>query len=134
MITKAFVTAGRAVFTIQNNRNEHYTFKVKASKPNSSNLYPPASFVYVKTSSDGYTYMGMLAADDTVRLTNKSKYKFDSPCVQVFNFALRLITNKQAVPHGYTIQHEGHCGRCGRELTDPTSIRTGFGPYCRGAL
>ena len=30
------------------------------------------------------------------------------------------------------IYHSGRCGRCGRKLTDPESIRTGLGPVCRG--
>lgn len=28
----------------------------------------------------------------------------------------------------------GHCGMCGRELTDPDSIKFGIGPVCRGRL
>jgi hypothetical protein len=30
--------------------------------------------------------------------------------------------------------HEGVCGRCGRRLTVPTSIETGFGPDCAGRM
>lgn len=30
--------------------------------------------------------------------------------------------------------HEGVCGRCGRRLTVPESIETGFGPECRKAV
>lgn len=29
---------------------------------------------------------------------------------------------------------ESHCGRCGRELTDPVSIERGIGPECYGKL
>ena len=29
------------------------------------------------------------------------------------------------------IMHTGHCLRCGRELTDATSIQIGLGPICR---
>lgn len=28
------------------------------------------------------------------------------------------------------IWHEGKCGRCGRQLTVPESIESGFGPEC----
>jgi hypothetical protein len=31
-----------------------------------------------------------------------------------------------------TVFHEGRCGKCNRKLTDPTSIRIGLGPVCRG--
>lgn len=30
--------------------------------------------------------------------------------------------------------HEGRCGRCGRKLTVPESIETGFGPECSAIL
>jgi hypothetical protein len=29
-----------------------------------------------------------------------------------------------------TVHHEGRCGRCGRTLTVPESIESGFGPEC----
>ena len=35
-----------------------------------------------------------------------------------------------ALPEGYEARHEGRCARCGRALTVPESIDSGFGPEC----
>jgi hypothetical protein len=36
-------------------------------------------------------------------------------------------------PNGYKtikVYHSGKCGKCGRKLTTPESIKSGLGPYC----
>ncbi|MGQ4872128.1 MAG: DUF6011 domain-containing protein, partial [Candidatus Thorarchaeota archaeon] len=40
-------------------------------------------------------------------------------CTSVYNVAL---------PEKVRIWHEGKCGRCGRRLTVPESIESGYGP------
>lgn len=125
MISVSFVTAGRAVFTVSNDKHEHYTYKV--SKKKDQDLW----FISLLTGPNNrndYTYMGVLG--DGVRITKKSKYTIDSKPVKVFNWALKVIAGAKALPNGYDIQHEGICGRCGRELTHPESISSGFGPEC----
>jgi hypothetical protein len=34
------------------------------------------------------------------------------------------------LPEQVEVHHEGRCGRCGRALTVPESIESGFGPEC----
>jgi hypothetical protein len=38
------------------------------------------------------------------------------------------------MPDGVVIWHEGRCGRCGRRLTVPESIESGYGPECIGKI
>lgn len=127
MITPQFVTAGRAVFTIENNKDEHYTYRVQSREAvNGGYNY----FVSVRTGS-GYTYIGMLV-NNKLRLTNKSVHSESSRVVRVFNWSMAIVNGLNTLPDGYNIHHEGTCGRCGKALTDPESITSGFGPYCRG--
>jgi len=35
---------------------------------------------------------------------------------------------------GLNFFHEGKCGKCGRKLTTPESIKNGFGPTCLGGM
>lgn len=128
MISLDFVKAGNAIFTVNNDKDEHYTYEVIYKSGNN-----PIYFVFVLTGGDGhYSYMGnMNVGSITARPAGKSKFKPDSRAVRVFNFSMRIIAGKQELPKGYDIQHEGKCGACGRPLTDPESIKLGLGPVCR---
>jgi hypothetical protein len=134
MITPSFVLAGRAVFTVDNGKGQHYTFKVSHKAAEGS--WPEAWFASLLTGPDNtsdYTYLGMINPDLTVKLTRKSPYGPDSQPVKVLGWALRRIV-AQSLPEGYNVHHEGKCGRCGRVLTVPASITSGFGPECIGKI
>lgn len=132
MINRQFVLAGKAIFTVSNDKGNRYTFRVKHSEGN--DRFPPAWFLSLLTGRDNendYTYLGMIDAEmGTIRLTAKSGFAKDTLPVKVAEFALRIIWGRQALPDGYAIHHEGHCGRCGRLLTVPKSVESGFGPEC----
>jgi Family of unknown function (DUF6011) len=48
--------------------------------------------------------------------------------------AMWLMDQSNPFTLGFTFQEAMECGRCGAELTDPTSITRGIGPDCYGAL
>ena len=130
MVTKQFLLAGKAIFTFNNDKGEHYTYKV--TKGGNSK---PIWFVSLLTSPDIYTYMGIMFDNGIFRLTGKSKYEERSKPVLVFKYALKLIWNEQEPMPGYGLNHAGNCGRCGKTLTRPEGIasdgfRFGFGPDC----
>jgi len=132
MITRDFITAGKASFTVSNGKGERYTFRVTHKE--ASGTYPATWFVALLTGPDNtsdYTYMGMLnPTEGTVRLTRNSKFAEDSTPVRVIRWALGIVWNSKEFPSGYKLQHEGKCGRCGRMLTVPESIESGIGPEC----
>lgn len=72
--------------------------------------------------------VGMVAGGQ-LRLTKASKMNAESAPVKAMQFAL---AHPEAP--GLQIFHEGRCGRCGRVLTVPESVETGFGPECAGRL
>lgn len=132
MLTKEFVLAGDAIFTVENGKGEHYTFKVekKAAEKN----YPDTWFVRTMTGTDNvehYSYLGILDAEyGGVRLTRASKFAEDDVRTRVVRWALSKIWAQGTIPEGYAIRHNGFCGRCGRVLTNPESLDTGIGPEC----
>lgn len=130
-----FITGGKAIFTASNDKGEHYTFKVVKGKPSpQTTMVAPPLYVRLLTSPHNYTYLGMLVGT-RIQLTHKSKMTKDSKPVRVFNWALQVANGAtHLLRPGYDIQHEGRCGKCGLPLTDPESIRTGFGPTCRKAI
>ena len=147
MLTKNFMTAGKAIFTVEVPENirtahgkPHYTYRIKASKPNAQ--YPnPTYFVGVLTgpnNTQDYAYIGILdTVTGTVRTTAKSKFGNDSFTVKLVNRVLNRVWNNDVEPifnAGFNLHHEGKCGRCGRKLTVPQSIESGIGPECASKL
>ena len=147
MISKEFVAAGNATFTIEmnpefsqkHNLNPHYTFKVR--KKEASMKFPESWFVSLLTGRDNensYSYLGMLdPKEGKVALTRASKMNEDSMVVKLLRRSLERIwknETKEIEQAGFKIHHEGRCGRCGRKLTVPESIETGLGPECAGKI
>lgn len=47
---------------------------------------------------------------------------------------LMIWLNTDRLPTNVVVQHNGVCGICGKELSDPESIIVGIGPTCRKYL
>lgn len=128
---RRFITGGSAIFTLQG-KQARYTYRVTRS--DDGKVY----FVAYLTGSDNvadYTYIGLLdVARGAVRLTRKSSLTEASTPYVALNWALRWIWAGKELPAPARIYHVGRCGRCGRALTVPSSIESGFGPECLGKL
>ena len=127
-LTKNFFIGGNSTFTVQNNKGEHYTFKVRQPKPEMPH------FISLMTGPDNensFSYMGIvIPTTGAVVLTKKSKLTVDSVPVKVAQWALGKVWSNTDLPEGYAIRHEGKCGCCGRKLTTPDSLDRGIGPEC----
>lgn len=131
MVTTQFVTAGKAIFTVQNPEGQRYTYRVNRSRD--GRCYFVALLTGPDNTSD-YRYLGLLdVAQWSIRLTAKSGFLPDSLPVKVARWALSRIVAGN-LPEGYKIVHAGRCGRCARLLTVPASVESGFGPECEGKL
>lgn len=119
-----YVFGGQAVFTLESQKTmKHFTYRVKQDKGR--------YFVSVLRGEDNerdYRYVGMLnQATLQLHLTQKSSYSSDATCVKAFEFFLRHLHN---IPATLKVYHSGRCACCGRLLTTPDSIESGFGPKC----
>ena len=131
--TYFFAGKGRhgAVFTVSNNKKgQHHTFKIKASKDGG------CFFVSKLTAPDYYSFMGTIFDKfcPVVKASAKSKVPANHVAFRVVTWALTQVILGKELPDGYAIQHNGCCSRCGRTLTDPTSIDLGIGPICANAM
>ena len=116
---KRFILAGNAVFTAKLlNENIHYIFKVVKS----GKLFQ----AFVK---DGWTYIPIGSFSDklTLKVLRNKKIKSFSDEIKLFK---HILDNLDGSLLFIDIYHEGLCGRCGRALTLPKSIISGFGPVC----
>jgi hypothetical protein len=126
-----FIKAGKAIFTVKNEETKN-RFTYKVSKCKDKDIW----FVSVLTGSDNdndYTYIGTVFGE-TFKLTKNSKLNKDAISVRAFHWVwYNMVKNNylgKDMPENVKIYHEGRCGRCGRTLTVPESIESGFGPEC----
>jgi hypothetical protein len=128
-----FVLAGNAIFTIQNRETgNRFTYKIKVSDNN-----PHFFFVSVLNGPDNWTnyaYIGVISKKPghTIGMFEygaKSKIGEQSQSVKSFLWFWIRVT-RATLPDIVFVYHANKCGRCGRKLTVPESVETGFGPEC----
>lgn len=126
-----FILAGNATFTLVSKDTERrFTYKMQRCKTN-----PHAYFVNLLHGPDNtsdYHYVGVYF-DDTSIFHLVKTYRENAnhtwpPSVRAINYFLQNIDH---LSDRLVIYHEGRCARCGRKLTTPESLITGFGPECR---
>jgi hypothetical protein len=137
MISKEFVTAGKATFTVDNGKGNWYTFKV-VYKPANEQFRRESYIVLVLTGPDNqnsYSYVGKLnIKTGEVYLTPGSKFGPDDQHYTVVRWALGKVWHNEELPPGYKLHHMNQCGRCGHPLTTPLSIERAIGPECWAAM
>ncbi len=126
-----FIFAGNAYFTLKSKvTGARYTYRVSRAK-NDNSLYGEMFFVSLlagpENTSD-YQYMGVVDSRG-FRLTKASKFSPTSIPVTAFKWAFENIRFGK-IPEKLEFWHAGRCGRCGRMLTVPESVESGYGPEC----
>jgi hypothetical protein len=130
----AFILAGNSTVTFQG-ANSRFTFKITRAKDSKFPLW----FVKVLSGADNqndFTFLGTLQNRYTQVMyvhSRKSDVSETASSVAVFKWVINRLINNQ--PHDdLGIFHEGRCGRCGRKLTVPGSIESGYGPNCAAKI
>jgi len=123
-----FMLAGNALFTLENaETGNRFTFKVR--KPDETKPH----FVSVLTGGDNerdYSFLGTIFDGGKYRHGRRSKISAAAPSAKAFDWLLRQLSLRRDLPPQVRVCHCGKCGRCGKRLTVPESVDTGFGPEC----
>lgn len=132
---RLFMFAGNATFTITSLKTGHsFTYRIQ-TPPNTLDheIAVGPFFAKVLTGPDNtrdYTYMGIVNRDrNVVNSTKGSKIFGDAPSYKALTWFLQNTDSDQV-----EFRHVGRCARCGRALTVPSSIDSGFGPECAGKV
>jgi hypothetical protein len=125
-----FILGGKAFVTLVSLKSgNRYTYKIEqADKRNPTDT--DTWFVSLLMGPDNwanYKYIGMIK-NNQFRWTGKSKVTQDAPSLVGFQFVFESLQADTMC--GFEVWHEGKCGRCGKKLTVPESIASGFGPDC----
>lgn len=134
MISKDFLLAGRAIFTVTNGKGDRYTYRVAAKKDEGKPAVYFAGVLAGSNNESDYRYIGIVDAGMMRLRATKRGLDPKSTAFRALDWVLMIVDGKRALPEGYTLQHAGRCGRCGRLLTVPESIETGLGPECAGKM
>jgi hypothetical protein len=138
----AFMLAGRARVTLKSVRTgQRYTFKISASTDGEVWF---AGLLTGPSNEDDYQYTGFIkkvgvlydnegAPFDAYELIAGKKGNPTATPFKALYWALERLC-RGTIPQELEVWHEGRCGRCGRALTVPESISTGFGPECAGKV
>lgn len=141
-----FFLAGKAYFTLRSTKTSvRYTYKVTRAK-DSQDKPIDLWFVSFLTGPDNYlnySYIGVIRPDAKstnagspayqFKLTGKSRLPTDAPPCKAIDYTVSCLQSRPNVP-GVEIFHAGRCARCGRMLTVPSSIESGYGPECAGLI
>lgn len=127
----AFVLGGKAKFTLVSKRSGvRFTFKV-ASSDN-----PDLHFVHLRTGKwddadeEPWTYVGVIREGRYFDLTRKSQLLGTSDPIKAIKWAMVQLAAGKLPADQLEFWHEGQCAACGLPLTNPESIKRGFGPDC----
>ena len=132
-----FIEAGNATCTIvSKSSGKRITFKF--SRPDEQPNRQRPIFVNVLTGSDNnsdYTFAGTIWINPTgyhFNLSKKTNLTMSAPSMLALAWLLKSLNTgaDEKMLRQAEFWHEGRCGRCGRKLTVPQSIESGFGPDC----
>ena len=131
---RQFIRAGKAHFTLKSLRTEtRFTYRATLSDDKS------CVFIGVLNGPDNnsnYKYIGRIARDvfwAGRRNPRPGDVAIDAPSVMAFAWAWHAFLRNE-MPASLEFWHEGRCGRCGRRLTVPESVASGYGPECTGRI
>ena len=131
-----FALAGNATLTVVSLKtNLRYTFKVR--KPDDFKVERPMWFVSTLTGADNerdFGYIGQIKLIGGLYRYERGRKCWTTcyPQSEAFAWFWKQTTLRtEPEVHGsIEVWHEGRCGKCGRKLTVPSSIDSGFGPEC----
>lgn len=129
-----FMRAGNATITLRSKATQtRFTYRLRESDDKQ------CLFVGLLNGSDNesnYKYLGRISREvfwAGRKVPRDGDIGKDAPSSRAFAWSWQKLVSG-TLPEQLEVWHEGSCGRCGRKLTVPESIASGFGPECRGKI
>lgn len=125
---KTYLFGGKSTITLQSTvTNDHFTYKIKKHKE--KDLYF-VQYLHGRNNETDFSFFGTIfGKEGNFVLSKKSKLNKDSKVYLAFKWFYKNLNNSKKLEM-LRVFHNGTCGRCGRKLTTPESVKNGFGPEC----
>jgi hypothetical protein len=128
-----FITAGNATLTLVSKQSgNRFTFKFQRPDSDAPNRPIWVRVLNGPDNENSYEFVGTIWIQSNgsyMLVRGKSTIQEDATSVKILNWFIRAINNGRVLEQA-EVWHEGRCGRCGRKLTVPESISSGYGPEC----
>lgn len=126
-----FMLAGHAIVTLRSKKTmTRFTYKLTKSDDGRVIF---VGLLRGPDNTEDYSYLGYIRRDVYFHGGAKAKISVDADSAKAFDWSYRQLV-KGAMPPQLEVWHEGSCGCCGRVLTVPESVASGFGPTCAARL
>ena len=132
-----FLQGGKATVTFTSaTSGKHFTYRVDQGADKRDPERKTPFFVKVLNGPNNawngdWLYIGYIKADGNSCLLAGAKGHPDADSFKAFSWVWAHL-NRGDIPEDLTIQHDGTCCICRKQLTDPVSVATGIGPICAG--
>jgi hypothetical protein len=125
---KMYLFLGRALLTVVSMKTKrHFTFAV--------HFVNGAYQVSFKTFNNNFDYLATLLKTDKGMLLRRSgRFGYKATPYIALKHLLGVALFNAEFPKNIEVYHYGKCGRCGRVITAPLSIKIGIGPECYKVL
>jgi len=139
---RQFMRAGNATVTLVSKASgTRFTFRISEARDKTTGKRTGDGTLFVgllagADNNNDYRYMGRIARDvywHGRRVPKPTDVSSEAKSAKAFSWTWRKLMQGE-LPDVLEVWHEGKCGRCGRKLTVPSSIASGFGPECIGKI
>jgi hypothetical protein len=133
-ITREFLFGGRAYFRVGNPQNESllYLLKSRAGRQGTEWAGEVSYFlnVFVPQGSK-FVFIGVVNPEtgDLVSV-GRSQFLAGQREYEAAQWAIKSVMNQAPIEDGYSITHDGRCGKCGRYLTSTGDREAGLHLDC----
>ena len=131
---KEFILAGMATFTIRSKATlTRFTYRVKLAPRRSVDDERPyfVSVLHGEDNTGDYVYLGCIWPESERYVSGKkSRIPPTATSALAFRWLWRSLGKPDPDLSELEFYHAGSCARCGRLLTVPESIESGWGPHC----
>jgi hypothetical protein len=129
-----YMMAGKATVTLKSKATgTRFTYRLNLKKGDPAGQFKKdITMVALMTGPDNnssFQYIGHFFSDRNYKHGRKSRVGYDAPAAKAFAWTWSKLTAGE-LPESLEVWHAGTCGRCGRKLTVPESVASGFGPEC----